>query len=206
MNSQSKRYYRKNLKLQGVIFMDEKEQAVTIKNLSLTGVLARLNHNLYGDDLKSVFNIMSASTIIDLYIPDFKMAGEAGIVRVDMTEDDHIELALEFKNVDYYVDKWQYHRKAYRKNLAGVGRILLNDTYYEFVSVNASFDGLMIRLAEPLDIKEGTIAVFEFNQLGLKGEVKVIWADVLVESAATYLGVAYLNVSKDDIHGVPHFF
>ncbi|MDP2901934.1 MAG: PilZ domain-containing protein [Methylovulum sp.] len=204
MNSTPPRLYRKNLKLHGLIYMDEKEQEVTVQNLSITGALVRLNENLYGDDIKHIFNVISASVTIDLYVPELEIAGEAEIVRVDTAESDHIVLALEFKSLAYYVDSWQYQRKAYRKYLSDIGRILLNGAIYEFVSINASVQGLMIRLAESITVAEGAIAKVEFNRLGLKGEVKVIWVDELADTG-TLIGLQYLNIQKADIKGVPRF-
>jgi len=204
MISQSKRPYRKNLALPGLIYMEENEQAVIVQNLSITGALVKLCNDVYGDDIKHIFNVISVSSIVDLYIPELRLAGEAEIVRADTTDNHHTVLALEFKSVSHCVDKWQYKRKAYRKILADTGRILLNGKCYDFTSVNASVDGLMIRLADPIAVEEGTITRFEFKRLGLNGKSKIIWVDALSDEG-TFIGLQYLNIQKDDIKGLPGF-
>jgi len=204
MNSQPKRPYRENLTSHGLIYMGEKEHEVTVQNLSITGALAELNNNWHGEDIKHIFNILSVSTTVDLYLPELRLAGEAEVVRADTTEDNHIVLGLEFKDVAYYVDKWQFKRKAYRKNLSDVGHILLNGEYYDFISINVSVDGLMIHITESIAVEEGTVTQFEFKRLRLHGDIKVIWVDTL--PAGTFIGLQYLNIQKDDIRGVPCFY
>jgi len=67
---------------------------------------------------------------------------------------DHILLALEFKNIAFDIDKNLNKRKAYRKNMPDPGRILLNGEYHDFNTVNVSVEGLMIRLAEAISVEE----------------------------------------------------
>ena len=152
MNSMLLRPYRKNLTTHGLIFLAGEEQQITIKNISITGVLAQLNSKVGKNDIKDIFNTLLGSTVIDLYLPEMRLAGEVEVIRVDM-QDDHILLALEFKNVTYDVNDLLYKRKAYRKNLPGPGHILLNGTYLEFNAVNVSVEGIMIRLTENIHVE-----------------------------------------------------
>ncbi|MGZ8907481.1 MAG: PilZ domain-containing protein [Methylobacter sp.] len=203
MNLDLNRPYRKNLMSHGLIYMGGEEQEITIKDISLTGVLAELKSDLVGKDAKDIFSMLSASTLIDLYLPEMRLAGEAEVVRVDMLED-HISLALEFRNVSYDVDNQLYKRKVYRKSMAAPGKILLNGEYHDFTTVNVSVDGLMIKLAESIDVKPGEITVFEFERLGLDGEIKVIWVESTAD-AGTLIGLQYVNMEKTEIKGIPRF-
>ncbi|MDD5581222.1 MAG: PilZ domain-containing protein [Methylobacter sp.] len=203
MNSQLDRPYRKPFTSHGLIYMGGEEQAITIKNLSLTGVLAELNHKGENTDIKDIFNTLSASTTIDLYLPEMRLAGEVEVSRVDMLND-HIFLALEFKTVTYDVDNLLYKRKAYRKLMPGPGQILLNRKYHEFNAVNVSVEGLMIRLDEIIAVKEGTITLFEFKKLELKGEIKVVWVDHS-DNSGTLIGLQYVHMEKTTIKGIPRF-
>ncbi|MDP3589459.1 MAG: PilZ domain-containing protein [Methylobacter sp.] len=202
MNVDLNRSYRKNLMSRGLIYMGGEEQEIIIKDLSLTGVLAELkcDHNR---DAKEIFNMLSASTTIDLYLPEIRLAGEAEVVRVDMHEG-QILLALEFRNVAYDVDNQLYKRNVHRKNMAAPGKILLNGEYREFTTVNVSVDGLMVNLAEAIDVKAGDVTVFEFDQLGLDGEIKVIWAERTANDG-TLLGLQYVHMEKTAIKGIPRF-
>jgi hypothetical protein len=202
MNVDFNRPYRKNLMSRGLIYMGGEEQEITIKDLSLTGVLAELNCD-QGRDAKEIFNMLSVSTTIDLYLPEIRLAGEAEVVRVDMHEG-QILLALEFRNVAYDVDNQLYKRNVHRKNMTAPGKILLNGEYRDFITVNVSVDGLMVNLAEAIDVKAGEVTVFEFGQLGLDGEIKVIWAERTAD-AGTLLGLQYVHMEKTAIKGIPRF-
>ncbi|MBL6987890.1 MAG: PilZ domain-containing protein [Methylobacter sp.] len=203
MNLDVKRPYRKNLMSRGLIYMGGEEQEVTIKDLSISGVLAELKPDQTSRDAKDVFNMLSASTTVDLYLPEIRLAGEVEVVRVDMI-DDHILLALEFRNVAYDVDNQLYKRKVYRKNMKAPGRILLDGEYREFTTVNVSVDGLMINLAEFIAVKPGDITVFEFEQLGLDGEIKVIWVERSADAGMT-VGLEYVHMERTAIKGIPRF-
>lgn len=203
MNAMLLRPYRKNLTTHGLIYLAGEEQPITIKNISITGVLAQLNSKVGKNDIKDIFNTLLASTIIDLYLPEMRLAGEVEVIRVDM-QDDHILLALEFKNVSYDVNDLLYKRKAYRKNLPGPGHILFNGEYLEFTSVNVSVEGIMIRLVETIYVEPGVVTVFEFKRLELEGEIKVIWLERLADGG-TLMGLQYVHMEKSQIKGIPEF-
>ena len=203
MNLGVNRSYRKKLMSRGLIYMGGEEREITVKDLSLTGVLAELRGDQISNDAKDIFNMLSESTIIDLYLPEMRLAGEAEVVRVDMLAD-HILLAVEFKNVSYDVDNQLYKRKVYRKNMAAPGKILLNGKYREFTTVNVSVDGLMINLAESIAVEPGEITMFEFERLGLEGEIKVIWVEHTAD-AGILIGLQYVNMEKTAIKGIPRF-
>ena len=203
MNSMLLRPYRKNLTTHGLIYLAGEEQPITIKNISITGVLAQLDSKVGKNDIKTIFNTLLGSTVIDLYLPEMRLAGEVEVIRVDM-EDDHIMLALEFKNVTYDVNDLLYKRKAYRKNLPGPGHVLLNGAYLEFSAVNVSVEGIMIRLAETVHVEEGVVTVFEFKRLELEGEVRVIWVEHLSEGGSL-MGLQYEHMAKATIKGIPEF-
>ncbi len=203
MNAMLLRPYRKNLTTHGLIYLAGEEQPITIKNISITGVLAQLNSKVGKNDIKDIFNTLLASTIIDLYLPEMRLAGEVEVIRVDM-QDDHILLALEFKNVSYDVNDLLYKRKAYRKNLPGPGHILFNGEYLEFTSVNVSVEGIMIRLAETIYVEPGVVTVFEFKRLELEGEIKVIWLERLADGG-TLMGLQYVHMEKSQVKGIPEF-
>jgi c-di-GMP-binding flagellar brake protein YcgR len=185
----------------GLIYMGGEEQEITVKNLSLTGVLAELKSQ-HNRSIKEIYDAILASTIIDLYLPDARLSGESEVVRVDM-EGDRILLTLEFKNVSYDVDNRRHKRAAYRKNITASGRILLNGEYREFNTVNVSVGGMMISLAEPVAVDEGLVTLFELKLLELKGEVKVVWVTQTVDTG-TIVGLKYINMEKE-ITGIPHF-
>lgn len=204
MNSMLLRPYRKNLTTHGLIYLSGGEQPITIKNISISGVLAQLDSKVGKNDIKQIFNtLLSSTTVVDIYLPEMRLAGEVEVIRVDM-EDDHILLALEFRNVTYDVNDLLYKRKAYRKNLPGPGHILFNGSYMEFNSVNVSIDGIMIQLPETVHVEPGVVTVFEFKRLELEGEIKVIWVNHLPDGG-TLMGLQYVHMEKSKIKGIPIF-
>lgn len=203
MYANSDRPCRKNLISHGFIYMGEEEHRITIKNLSINGVLARLNSDREDIDIKYIFNQLLVSTIIDLYLPEMRLAGEAEVVRADI-EDGQILLALEFKNIAFDIDKDLNKRKAYRKSMPDPGRILLNGEYYDFNTINVSVEGLMICLSEAIAVEVGTITRFEFKRLELEGKIKVIWVD-LISDNRTLIGLQYINMENNAIKGIPRF-
>jgi hypothetical protein len=203
MNLELNRPYRKNLMSHGLIYMGEEEHEITIKNLSINGALAQLISNREDIDIKYIFNSLLVSTTIDLYLPEMRLAGEVEVVRADI-EDGHILLALEFKNVAYDIDKNLNKRKAYRKNMPGPGKILLNGEYHVFNTVNVSVKGLMVCLSEAVAVEVGAITRFEFKRLDLEGDIKVIWVDSISDDQ-TLIGLQYIQMEKASIKGIPLF-
>jgi hypothetical protein len=131
------------------------------------------------------------------------IAGEAEVVRVDIFNE-NILLAFEFKNISYDVNSQLYKRKAYRKNMAAPGKILLDGEYRDFLTVNVSVDGLMINITDSITVKPGEITVFEFESLELEGEIKVIWFEHTTDDE-TLLGLQYVHMEKAAIKGIPSF-
>jgi hypothetical protein len=66
--------------------MGGEEHKITIKNISINGVLAQLNSNREDIDIKYIFNQLQISTIVDLYLPEMRLAGEVEVVRADMID------------------------------------------------------------------------------------------------------------------------
>jgi hypothetical protein len=183
--------------------MGGEEQGITIKNISITGVLGELHSKGDSQEIKSIFDSLMVSTIIDLYLPELRLAGEAEVIRVDLKEG-VILIALEFKNVSYEVDNLLYKRKAYRKSMPGPGQIFLGGRHHEFDAVNVSVEGIMIRLNEKITVEEGIVTVFEFKRLNLAGEVRVIWVDPIADDG-TLMGLQYMHMEKLAVKGIPRF-
>ncbi|MGZ5053035.1 MAG: PilZ domain-containing protein [Methylobacter sp.] len=203
MSFELNRPYRKSLNSRGLLYMGGEEHEITIKDISLTGVMAHLQSDTLSKNARDIFNLLAESTLVDLYIPDMRLAGEAEAVRVDLL-DDYIVIALEFRNVAYDVDNGLYKRKFYRKNMNAPGKILLNGRYRDFRTVNVSVEGMLISLDETIAVKTGQVTLFEFDRLGLKGETKVSWAEP-DSDGGMLVGLEYVHMEKDAVKGIPRF-
>lgn len=204
MDSYIERSYRKNLKLHGMIYFGGEEENIVVKNLSITGLLAEL-HSKSGNShsINDIFNNLKSSTRLDLFLPELNLTGEAEVIRVDMMHDS-ILIALEFKNLSFESDNFLYSRREYRKRMQGSGRIMLNGQFHDFNTVNVSVVGLMIQLNQKIEVEEGSVTVFEFNQLQLDGEIKIIWVEHIGDND-TLMGLQYLNKENAVIKGIPRF-
>lgn len=203
MHANIDRPSRKALASKGMIYMGGEEQEITVVNISIIGVLAELSVTQKEIDVKDIFNIFLTTTIIDLYLPDMRLAGEAEVVRVDVN-DDRIFLALVFKNVAFDIDQNLNKRKAYRKSMPEPGTIELLGSNLDFTTVNVSAEGLMIRLAGAIEVADGTVTNFEFKKLDLNGKVQVVWSDITTNKE-TLMGLRYLNINAESIKGIPRF-
>lgn len=198
-----KRSYRKNLTSHGLIYMGGEEMEISVRNLSITGLLAELDGDADLFDIKDVFKSVKLSPTIDLYLSEMHLAGEAEIVRADMI-DGRIYLAIEFRSMSYDVENVLYKRKAYRKNMTAPGQIIFHGNKYNFNTKNVSVDGLMILIDENIEVKEGAVTIFDFKRLQLRGEIKVVWVDH-TEDGGTLLGLQYVHMEKQNVPGIPRF-
>jgi hypothetical protein len=201
--SDKKRSFRKNLTSHGLIYMGGEEMDISVRNISITGLLAELGDNVDINEIKDVFKSVNLSPTIDLYLPEMHLAGEAEIVRADMI-DGLIYLSIEFRNMAYDVDNVLYKRKAYRKNMTAPGQIIFNGKKFNFNTKNVSVDGLMIYLKENIEVKEGAVTIFDFKRLQLRGEIRVIWVDH-TEDGGTLMGLQYVHMERHDNIGIPRF-
>ena len=195
--------YRTNLSSKGLVFLGGEELEIKIINLSITGLFAEL---LPGDQIKNihdVFNAIKSSAIVDLYLPGLQLAGEAEVTRAESL-DGTMQMGLEFKNIAYEVSDLLYKRKAYRKIMTATGHIVLRGGLHTFETRNVSVDGIMIYLDRAFDIPEGHVTQFDFEELGLKGKIKVVWCEKIgVES--TLMGLQYVSMQNVENLKLPRF-
>lgn len=203
MSEDKPRYYRKNFTSHGLIYIAGEEIEMSVKNLSITGLLAELSGSSPIHNIEELFEAIKASTRVDLYLPELRLMGEAEVARADLI-DGQIFLALEFCHISHDVDNALYKRKAYRKELVAPGLIVFNQKKHSFTTRNVSIKGLMIHLAEKIEAAEGTVTIFDFKHLNLRGKIRVVWAEA-AEDGGTYMGLEYVQMEKTDIEGIPRF-
>ena len=202
VTSKEKRAYRKRLSSDGLIYLGFEEHQIRVINLSITGLLAVFREEATVNGIKDIFRSIQVSPIVDVYLPDIRVAGEAEVVRAESTEEG-LQIALEFRNLSYDVDNLLYNRRAYRKNMTAPGQLIINETVYAFNTENVSVDGIMAHIQGKVEAETGAKVHFSFKHLELQGEAEVIWIEQGARS--TLLGLKYLRLERDSIPGVPHF-
>ena len=195
------RPFRKSLKSNGSIYMGGEKRAVTIKNMSITGALAELDSKQGYENTRDIYKTLSSSTMIDVYLPEMRLVGNAEVVRVDM-DDERTFIAMEFKYISHNEGNRPYKRKFHREYMAVPGRIFLNGEYWAFTTVNVSAGGLMILLAGTIAVEEGLTTVLDFEQMELEGQIKVMWANRTTD-AGTIIGLQYMYTVNAAIDGIP---
>ncbi len=201
--SESKRYYRKNLTSFGFIYIAGEEVDISVRNLSVTGLLAEVEHSHSLYSIKDVFEAIKASTKIDIWLPEMRLVGESEVVRADLI-DGKIYLALEFLHISHDVDNVLYKRKNYRKEMIAPGLIVFNGQKHSFTTRNVSVTGLLVHFTEKIEVAEGLVTIFDFKQLALRGKIKVIWSEP-AEDGGTLMGLEYVQMEKSDVKGIPSF-
>lgn len=202
MTEPSRQHYRKILATKGMIFLAGKEQAIRVKNLSIIGFLAELAANNTLKSTAELFQAIRLSALVDFYLPQMSLAGEAEIVRSEQI-DDQILLGLEFKNLEYNINNQLYKkRQAYRKNFYESGHIDFNGKQYEFSTQDVSVDGLMIKLSARVAADIGIVTPFEFKKIDLAGQIKLIWLEYDQEGG-TLMGLQYVRMEKTTNNIIP---
>ena len=208
MRMSQRQSYRTRLAAKGLIFIGGEELELKVKNLSLTGLLAVLQTGKKIKNIKDVFGAISSSAMVDIYIKDLQLAGEAEVVRAEV-EADEILIALEFKNITYNVNDLLYKRKAYRKNMESIGHIVVGSGFYVFNTRNVSVYGMMIHIAQKLEVEIGLVTQFDFEELGIKGEIRVVWSEIEQdqeeEAGGTLIGLQYLHLENTELLNIPRF-
>ena len=196
------RAYRKPLGCKGLIYLGLEEHRFKIINLSLTGLLVEFDEDAPLNDVRSIFESLRISPLVDIYLPEMRVAGEGEVVRAEPTEKG-IQIAVEFRNLSYDVEHLLYTRRAYRKNMTAPGQIIVNEVAHAFNTENVSVDGIMAHILEKIEIETGQIVHFSFSHLELQGEGEVMWVEQ--NSDSTLLGLKYIRLERDIIPGIPHF-
>ncbi|WP_428354237.1 PilZ domain-containing protein [Methyloprofundus sp.] len=200
----SRGYYRKNLSLKGLLFIGGVEHEMQVQNLSVSGLQAAVETTENIVDERDVFMLIKQSSLVDIYIEKLHLAGEAEIVRVDI-DGNRILLGLEFKQISYDSQNILYKRKAYRKSMTAPGQILIEEKFHDFMTRNVSVEGILIRIAEFVDLQVNMVIEFKFDKLRLYGESRVVWFEH-DDLDGTLIGLEYLHMEKSEINTIPQFY
>jgi hypothetical protein len=197
------RAYRKNLSTDAIIYLGFEELPIQVVNLSLTGLLAEFSEELSAElSIRDIFQRIQVSPIVDIYLPEMQVAGEAKVARVELV-DNRLQMGIEFHNLTYDTNNLLYKRRAYRKNLKALGQLLVGDSVYAFNTENVSVDGLMARVKDLINPEAGDVVHFSFRHLELQGEAEVVWVDH--DEQSTLIGLKYLLLEREHLPPVPRF-
>lgn len=196
------RSYRKSLNSKVLVYLGEQELEMSIKNLSLTGLLAMIAESSAIHTKEDVFACIKESALVDLYIPELRVGGEAEIARSELTGG-YIELGLHFRQLNYEVDNLVYARHAYRKQIGVPGQLEFHGVKHFFNTENVSVTGMKVRMAGKVGAKPGYLTQYEMDAMQLSGDAKVVW--LKHDNYTTLMGMEYQYMQQDAMHGIPRF-
>ncbi|MDD5273055.1 MAG: PilZ domain-containing protein [Methylovulum sp.] len=168
------RDYRKAIRLDGWAYLGGKLCKITVKNISISGAFAVLDPESLGGHQRALKKLSSVKTM-DFFLPSLGVSGIAKVIRVAQAEQGGLSFAMAFQDLAHPVDRPFFNRKNYRADIAVPGKLLLNGHYVDFMTVNVSVDGLMVRLPLAFDIEIGMALKFRFPHANRKGLARVMW-------------------------------
>lgn len=130
---QQQRAYRKPISLHGWICFGGEMREITVKNISISGMLIQMsNKGLYFDG-RRILDDVSLSESIDFFLPQLQLSGVAKIARMFITPNLQAFMGLEFQDLVLSLDKPHFNRKHCRVGITIPGRLFLNGDHYDFI-------------------------------------------------------------------------
>lgn len=202
MNTNLKqRAYRKAINSPGRMYLGDETRAITIKNISTSGVLIGLSGDGLNAHSKHTLEDISLHKPIHFCIPPLQLSGSAKIARMFTGLNLQLFLGMEFQDLVFCgANTACSNDSPYTSSLAIPGRLILDGEYFDFLTVSMSTDELIVRLPLMIGIEKGMELEFEFTQAKLKGWVKVVWT-LEVDNFETLMRLHYTRREKggDDI-------
>jgi len=199
--SYTKREYRTNLSMQGLIFLDRKELRCTIKDLSTNGIKIELKPVNYFNDVQAFSKVIIIDDIVNFAIPEMYLDGEAKIIRKEIDED-RIYVSLAFANVFFGLEHVPYKREYYRTLSNIVGQIKVHEQIFEVSCQNVSLTGMLIVSNNQLDISLSDVIEVSFDVINIHGNAQQIWSRNLKEQYL--IGIKFTQLLKP-IKGIAAF-
>jgi hypothetical protein len=187
------RAYRKTTNIEGWVYFGGKMREITVKNLSISGALAILTPEVlrFNDDHQQTLKSLSLSKQLDFFLSPLQLSGVAKIVRVAVTKQGQVAFAMAFQDLNHSSDEPCFNRKNYRAEIAIPGQLFLDGYCLDFMTVNMSVDGLMIRLPIAFGFEEGMAVTFKFPHAKLKGKAQVVWT--MDNGTETLIGLQHIK-------------
>ena len=195
-----KRNYRTNLSMDALIFLDGKEIACSIIDLSTTGAKLEVLPGLFFKNTTLFSKIINIDGLVNISIPEMHAEGEVKIIRKDILYD-NLHLFIAFENLFLGLKKLPYIRKVYRSSYRSVGQIEINGKAFEFVTHNVSTKGLLIAVFERLNLSNGSLNI-DLNTLNIHAKAQLIWSKKLYNH--NLLGLEFTQLDKP-IKGIASF-
>jgi len=199
--SYTKRKYRTNLSMKGLVFLNGKELECIIVDLSTNGIKMEITPGHYFNNAQLFLDAINISGLVNFAIPEMHLDGESKIIRKE-SDGNKIYLSLAFSDVYYGLEHIPYKRKFYRTRYRAIGHIKVSAVDYEVISQNISLSGMLIASPDPITVNNGEKITIDFKQVNINGDAEVIWSK---EVNKKYLiGVKFIKLAEA-VKGIASF-
>ena len=196
-----KRDYRTNLSVNALVFLDKKEVACTISDISITGAQLEIHPKPFFKNAMMLAEFIEIDDEVDFSVQEMHFDGKIKIVRKEI-KNDRLYLSIELDDLFFGLENLAYKRKVYRTSQHMSGLIIMNGQSYEAVSQNISVNGLTAAIFEEIEIPDGTELTLNFHDPDINGKAKVVWHKT--EREKTLIGLEFIQL-MEKVQGVAIF-
>lgn len=191
--------YKKKFVSTGQMFAAGELLNFTGYDISVKGIVAEMVPGAFLTDYEDFDRLIKESPIVQIFVKDLMLTGEAEIVWLNVESDGGILLGLEFRDVIYNAEKLWHKRRYFRKSKKAPGILIADEVKFPFESINISVDGIMICLTEDAEkaiaveppFSTGYVVKIISQELNVRALAKIAWID---RDTHTTMGLRYLQV------------
>ena len=195
------RDYRINLSINALVFLDKKEVACTISNISITGANLEIHPQPHFKNAMMLSEIVNIDDEVDFSVEEMHFDGKIKIVRKEIINDS-LHLSITLGDLFFGLESLAYKRKVYRTSHRMSGCIIMNGQSYESMSQNISVNGLTATIFEELNVSDGDELTLNFHDPEINGKARIIWHKN--ETAKTTIGLQYVQL-MEPVKGIAAF-
>lgn len=199
--SNTKRDYRTNLSVNALVFLDKKEVACTISDISITGAQLEIHPQPHFKNAMMLAEFIEIGDEVDFSVEEMHFDGKIKVVRKEI-KNDKLYLSIELDDLFFGLENLAYKRKVYRTSHRMSGLIIMNGKSYEAVSQNISANGLTATIFEEVDIINGAELTINFYDPDVNGKARVVWHKT--ESEKTLIGLEFIQL-MEPVKGIATF-
>ena len=199
--SNIKRDYRTNLSVNALVFLDKKEVACTISDISISGAQLEIHPEPHFKNAIMLSEFIGVDDEVDFSVKEMHFDGRIKIIRKEI-KNNKLYLSITLNDLFFGLENLAYKRKVYRTPHRTSGLIIMQGKSYDAVSQNVSSNGLTANIFEQVEVSEGDELTVNFHDPEINGKAKVIW--FTNEDEKTIIGVQFVQL-MEDVRGVASF-
>lgn len=199
--SNIKRDYRTNLSVKALVFLDKKEVACTISDISITGVKLEIYPKPHFKNAMMLSEFIEVGDKVGFSVEEMHFDGKIKIVRKEV-KNEKLFLSITLDDLFFGLENLAYRRKVYRTHHRMSGLIIMNGKSYDAMGQNISVNGLTATIFEEINISDGDELTLNFHEPEINGKARIIWHKN--EAEKNLLGIKYIQL-MESVKGIAAF-